>query len=88
MAPFPTMIDSRIKALVGDLAAQKRAVEKPTVKEIEAYLKTCFPGAEQFAYAFYAAGEREHWQDKKGRQIRNWKLFARRYASQAFINGR
>lgn len=80
------MIDSRIKALVGDLAAQKRAVEKPTVEEIQAYLKTCFPCAEQYARAFYNAAELAHWQDLEGRQIRNWKLFARRYASTAYRN--
>ncbi len=81
-------MDPRIKALVASVA-RKKAVDgsgtAPTYTEVHAYLKGAFPGAEQFASAFYNAMTKQHWLDRNRQPLTNWRRAARKYASVAHL---
>jgi hypothetical protein len=79
-------MDPRIQALVKQVARAKTVVASaPTYKEVHAHLASCFPGAEQFAGAFYNTMTKQHWQDRKRHPLTNWKAMARIYASRAHL---
>lgn len=79
-------MDPRIESLVKNLAEAKSFVDAPTFLEVANYLKTCFPGAEKFAGAFYRAMSLRRWKGKDGRPINDWRRMAKAYASAAYRN--
>lgn len=78
-------MDPKVKDLVDGLVRAKAWNDGlPTLERIEAYLKTAFPGAEQYAEPFYKAMENNHWHGGDGKPIRDWRALAKAYASKCW----
>lgn len=72
---------------VASLIAQKLTAKcgAPTIHQVRSYLASCFNGAVNYAEPFFAAMEKQHWQDKNRKPIADWRSMAKAYASKAHL---
>ena len=76
--------------MVNELVDQKRTkhLQEPSLKEITAFLRLQFPGAENYGGAFLKTMQKQRWKDRNGQPIAHWKAAAKAYASAAEMNAR
>jgi len=58
----------------------------PTLSQVKTAFSFFFAGAEKYAEPFYRTMEKQHWRDKEGKLITNWKAMGKSYASKAAMS--